>query len=132
MIPQASLCMIARDEEAKLQKCLNSVADLVHEIIVVDTGSVDRSKQLAKDFGAHVYNFPWIDDFSAARNDSLRHAKGNWVFWLDTDEWIDNENRVRLTNVFDNLNGRQDGYRMQQRSQSQAATGDGEAGTLIF
>ena len=80
MVNRASLCVIARNEEANLSACLASAADLVHEIIVIDTGSTDRTKEVAASFGARVFDFPWCDDFSAARNESLRHATGDWIF----------------------------------------------------
>ena len=75
-IPRApvSLCMIARNEETSLADCLRSVADLVAKMVVVDTGSTDRTKELAQQCGAQVFDFPWVDDFAAARNESLRHA----------------------------------------------------------
>ena len=84
-----SVCMIVRNEESNLRPCLESMGDLPFEIIVVDTGSADRTVQVAQALGARVYHFPWTEDFSAARNESLRHATGNWVFWLDADDRLD-------------------------------------------
>jgi glycosyltransferase involved in cell wall biosynthesis len=72
--PRVSLCLIACNEEAALPGCLESAADLVDEIVLVDTGSADRTKQVAARFGARIHEFPWIDDFAAARNESIRHA----------------------------------------------------------
>src|ERR1700730_15626481 len=86
-----SLCLIARNEEANLPACLESAADLVDEIVVVDTGSTDRTKEVAARFGARIYDFAWVDDFSAARNESLRHASGDWIFWLDADDRLDED-----------------------------------------
>ena len=63
-----SLCMIVKNEEAVIKRCLESVKEVVDEIIVVDTGSQDRTKEIAEEEGAQVYQFPWIDDFAAARN----------------------------------------------------------------
>ena len=68
--------MIVKDEEAHLARCLGSVADLVDEIVVVDTGSTDATAAVAARFGARVYSFAWVDSFAAARNESLRHAQG--------------------------------------------------------
>src|SRR5262249_23051971 len=93
---KVSLCMIVRNEEANLPGCLESVADLVDEMVVVDTGSTDRPKGVACRYGARVFDFPWVDHFAAARNESLRHARGRWVFWLDADDRLDEENRARL------------------------------------
>lgn len=80
--------MIVRNEEQNLAECLGPVAELFDEIIIVDTGSRDRTKEIAKRFTPHVHDFPWCDDFSAARNESLRHATGDWIFWLDADDRI--------------------------------------------
>jgi len=83
-----SLCMIVKNEEKNLVKCLHSVRDLVDEIIVVDTGSTDRTKDIARIFGAKTFDFPWSGDFAAARNHSLAQATGDWVLVLDADEII--------------------------------------------
>lgn len=79
---RVSLCMIARNEAHSLPTCVASVADLVDEIIVVDTGSADDTREVAGQMGAKVHDFDWIDDFAAARNESLRHATGDWILWL--------------------------------------------------
>lgn len=83
-----SLCMIVKDEENMLPRCLKSVQDLVDEIIVVDTGSTDRTVEIAQQFGAAVYHHPWTDDFADARNASLQHAQGDWILALDADETL--------------------------------------------
>ena len=98
-----SLCMIARDEEKNLAQCLKGLAGLVSEIIVVDTGSKDDTRQVAAGLGAKVFEFPWIDDFSAARNESWRHASGDFIFWLDADDRIDDVNLKRLGELFATL-----------------------------
>jgi tetratricopeptide (TPR) repeat protein len=87
-LPKISLCTIVRDEEALLPRCLASVREVVDEIIVVDTGSTDRTIEIAQQFGAVVYPYPWQDDFAAARNESLRHAQGDWILVLDADETL--------------------------------------------
>ena len=81
-----SLCMIVKDEEPVLERCLESVRGLFDEIVVIDTGSVDRTREIALSFGAFVYDFPWRDDFSAARNFSFSKATGNYLFWMDADD----------------------------------------------
>lgn len=83
-----SLCMIVKNEEPHLAKCLMSVKPVVDEMIVVDTGSSDRSKDIAAALGARVFEYPWTNDFSEARNYSLSQASGDWIFVLDADEVI--------------------------------------------
>ena len=86
--PKISLCMIVRDEERVLDACLRSAAPWVDEIVVVDTGSTDRTVEIAASHGARVEHFAWCDDFSAARNESLRYATGDWILWLDADDTL--------------------------------------------
>ena len=81
-----SLCMIVRDEEAVLGRCLESVAPAVDEIIVVDTGSVDGTKSVAAAYTDRIYDFAWVDDFAAARNASFAKATGDYILWLDADD----------------------------------------------
>ena len=83
-----SLCMIVKNEEKHLAKCLASVRPVVDEMIVVDTGSTDRTVDIAKAFGAQVYNFEWTNNFAEARNYSLSKASGDWILVLDADEVI--------------------------------------------
>lgn len=85
---QLSVCMIVKDEEALLSRCLESVKGIADEIIIVDTGSTDRTKQIAENFGAKIYDYVWSNDFAAARNESLRHAVGKWILVLDADEYL--------------------------------------------
>ena len=84
--PRLSVCLIVKDEEKFLGQCLASVRGLADQIVVVDTGSTDRTVAIAKEHGAEIYDFAWRDDFSAARNAALEHAKGDWVLMLDADE----------------------------------------------
>jgi glycosyltransferase involved in cell wall biosynthesis len=84
--------MIARDNERTIGAALESIRPWVDEMVVVDTGSTDRTAEIAAELGARVFHFPWCDDFSAARNESIRHALGHWVFCMDTDDTIDPEN----------------------------------------
>jgi glycosyltransferase involved in cell wall biosynthesis len=127
-MPRVSLCIIAKNEEHRLGKCLGSAADLVDETIVVDTGSTDATKQIAAQHGAKVIDFPWCDDFAAARNESIRHATGDWIFWLDCDHWLDEENRQRLRRLFASLPDENVAYLMKWRSPS--SEGDSQ-GTLL-
>ncbi|MEW6749560.1 MAG: glycosyltransferase [Candidatus Latescibacterota bacterium] len=86
--PRLSVCLIVRDEEAVLERCLQSVAGVADEIVVVDTGSVDRTVEIARRCAARVGHFPWGDDFAAARNASLDLATGDWILWIDADEYL--------------------------------------------
>jgi len=86
-----SLCMIVRDNERTIRPCLESIRPWVDEMVVVDTGSNDPTPSIAEGYGARVLHFPWCDDFSAARNESLRHAHGKWLFWMDSDDTISAE-----------------------------------------
>ncbi len=81
-----SLCMIVKNEAGMLAECLASAKPVVDELIVVDTGSTDGTRELAVRAGARVFDMQWADDFSAARNESISHATGDWVLWLDADE----------------------------------------------
>jgi len=81
-----SLCMIVKNEEQVLARCLASVEPLVHEMVVVDTGSTDRTADIAHVFGARVLRFTWDGNFANARNHGIDHARGGWILALDADE----------------------------------------------
>ena len=83
-----SACLIVKNEEKHLAKCLESIKDLVDEIVVIDTGSTDRTVAIAEEYGAKLGYFEWCQDFAAARNASLKLATGNWILWIDADEEI--------------------------------------------
>jgi tetratricopeptide (TPR) repeat protein len=83
---ELSLCMIVKNEESSLPNTLNSVKGIVDEMIVLDTGSTDRTVEVAQEFGAKVYHFEWCNDFSIARNEALKYVQGKWVLVLDADE----------------------------------------------
>lgn len=85
-----TLNMIVKNEEALLARCLRSVKDFVDHIIIVDTGSTDRTIEIAKSYGAQVEHFEWIDDFSAARNYALSFVQTPWTLWLDADDIVIN------------------------------------------
>lgn len=94
-----SLCMIVRDSERTLRQALASAQPFMDEMIVVDTGSTDATRQLAQDLDARVFDFPWRDDFSAARNYSLNQATGDWIFWMDADDVLPPESGRTLRQV---------------------------------
>ncbi len=94
--PRLSVCLIVRNEERFLADCLKSIRDIAHQIVVVDTGSTDRTVEIAREHGAEVHDFAWCDDFSAARNVALAHARGDWVLSLDADEELSDEGRKSI------------------------------------
>lgn len=98
-----SLCMIVRDEEKVLQRCLDSICDLMDEIIIVDTGSKDRTREIAAQYTKKVYDFEWIDDFSAARNFSFSKATMDYIYTADADEFMDQENHSKFRLLKENL-----------------------------
>ncbi len=102
--PKLSLCMIVRDNARTIGPCLESIRPWVDEMIVVDTGSVDETPRIVEAFGAKLYHFPWCDDFSAARNESLRHATGDWLFWMDSDDTIPAECGHALRHLVEHQN----------------------------
>lgn len=93
---EISLCMIVKNEEKVLARCLDSIADLMEEIIIVDTGSTDDTKKIAAKYTEHIYDFEWIDDFSAARNFSFSKATKDYIYVADADEVLDEENRQKF------------------------------------
>lgn len=91
-----SLCMIVKDEEAVLNRCLLSVKQFADEIIIVDTGSSDTTKEIAKRYTNLIYDYPWDDDFSKARNFSFSKATMDYIFWIDADDTISEEECEKL------------------------------------
>ena len=83
-----SVCMILKDAQGTLYRCLESVKSIADEIIVCDTGSSDRTMEIAREYTDQVYEIPWGDDFAAARNRSIEKATGDWVLWIDADEYL--------------------------------------------
>lgn len=92
MKPFMSACLIVKNEEDMLRKCLQSLQGGVDEIVVVDTGSTDATKEIAKEFTDKVYDFEWISDFATARNFAASKASGEWILTIDADECVDEEN----------------------------------------
>jgi tetratricopeptide (TPR) repeat protein len=95
--------MIVKDEQKNIGNALRSAAGLFDEIVVVDTGSTDRTPEIARGFGARVFDFVWVDDFASARNAALARAKGDYAFWLDADDVIDPPEREKLERLLRGL-----------------------------
>ncbi len=91
-----SLCMIVKNEASILRDCLESLKDIMDEIIIVDTGSIDGTKKLAESYTPYVYDYEWHDDFAAARNFAFSKATGDYIYSADADEILDKENRTKL------------------------------------
>ncbi|WP_235822102.1 tetratricopeptide repeat-containing glycosyltransferase family 2 protein [Gottfriedia luciferensis] len=107
-----SLCMIVKNEEAVLSRCLSSISNIVDEIIIVDTGSTDKTKEIAKNFNSLIYDFKWINDFSAARNFAFSKATKDYIIWLDADDILTEENANKLLALKKSLNKKVDAVGM--------------------
>ena len=99
-----SLCMIVRDEEKTIGRCLDCVKDIVDEIIIVDTGSKDKTKEIVSKYTDKIYDFEWIKDFSAARNFAFSKGTSEYLMWLDADDIITPENQKKLVELKKSLN----------------------------
>jgi len=113
--------MIAKNEEDHIRACLDSVKDYVDEIIVVlDSRSSDKTEEIARSFGAHVFSFDWVDSFSIARNESLKHATKDWVFCLDADEVVNERDMKKLHMLLDSTD--KEGFLITQRNYTEDKT----------
>jgi len=115
-----SLCMIVKDESAFLEHCIDSVKDVVDEIVIgVDSRSKDNTREMAKRLGNIVFDFDWADDFSKARNLTLDKATSNWILVLDADELVDEEGKKEISRLINDrencLNGII-GFKVDQRT----------------
>lgn len=100
-----NLVMIVKNEERSLRRCLKAAKPLVDQVIIADTGSTDRTAEIARSMGAVVVEFPWVDDFSAARNFALNHSDADWNLVLDADEYLHPCSRRTLENVLEARSG---------------------------
>lgn len=95
--------MIVKDEAKTLGRCLNSVKSFISEIIIVDTGSKDETKEIASKFNAKIYDFKWINDFSAARNFAFSKATSDYIMWLDGDDYINDDDIIKIRLLLENM-----------------------------
>lgn len=91
-----SVCIIVKDEEMVMERCLNSVLPVADEIVVVDTGSTDRTVEIAESLGARVHFYPWDGSFANARNFGLEQATGEWILWIDADEVLEEQDHALI------------------------------------
>ncbi|MEC0226744.1 glycosyltransferase [Paenibacillus alba] len=98
-----SLCMIVKNEEKTLDRCLSSVRGLVDEIVIVDTGSEDATKEIAASYGSQVYDFEWVNDFSKARNHAFSLATQEYILWMDADDYLLPEDAAALQSIISEL-----------------------------
>jgi glycosyltransferase involved in cell wall biosynthesis len=94
--PTLGACIIAKNEEQNIGRCLSSIKGLVDEIYVTDTGSTDKTVEIAKNYGAHISHFEWVNDFAKARNFNLKQAKTDYVLWIDCDDVMQNPENFKL------------------------------------
>jgi glycosyltransferase involved in cell wall biosynthesis len=122
-----SLCMIVRNEENTIARCLDSVSDLVDEINIVDTGSTDRTKEVVLAYTDRIFDFEWIDDFAVARNFSFDHATKDYILWLDADDYLLQKDRDALRKLKETLDPFYDSVIMDY-----AVSRDAYGNTLLF
>ncbi len=117
-----SMCMIVKNEESVLERCLDSIADLMDEIVIVDTGSTDRTKQIALKYTDKVYDFTWAGDFSKARNFAFEKAACDYIYSADADEVIDEENREKFKQLKETMLSEIDIVQMKYTNQLEYGT----------
>ncbi len=126
-----SVCLIVKNEEQFIANCLNSLKDLADEIIIADTGSTDKTKEIIAEFkktfpNLKLLDFKWADDFSAARNFSIENARGDWILIIDADETIAKEDCFKIKDFISNKNYKQySGFSFVQRSYTDEFNRDG-------
>lgn len=98
-------CLIVKDEEKTLPRCLENLKEVADEIVIVDTGSTDRTKEVAREYTDKIFDYEWGDDFSAARNFAFSKAESGWICWLDADDYVQKEQADAIKNLTLNSNG---------------------------
>jgi glycosyltransferase involved in cell wall biosynthesis len=128
--PRLTLALIARDEEPVIARCLESVRHIAMELIVVDTGSTDNTRDIARKAGAKVLEFPWVDDFSAARNASLDAATGQWILALDADEYLPESSSKAIERILTEVDDKHCAFHLLNKS-SQDGGRSGMVGKIV-
>ena len=105
-----SLCIICRDEEKKIARCINSVKEIVDEVIIVDTGSKDQTVSIVEELGCKVFQIEWEEDFSKARNYAISKCKGEWIIFLDADEYLSESSISNIKKLIQNTNIKKKDY----------------------
>ena len=111
-----TLCMIVKNEEKLLEDCLRSVHNLVDQIVIVDTGSNDKTVEIAQKYNADIHYFAWTGDFAEARNESIKHAKSDWILWLDADERLNADSLEELQNIINHKPSQPEIYKINIRN----------------
>ena len=120
--------MIVKDEAETLWRCLNSVKSFISEIIIVDTGSKDETKEISAKFNAKIYDFKWINDFSAARNFAFSKATSDYIMWLDGDDYINDDDIKKIKLLLENMD---DSYDYVSAEYILARNNDGKVTTSL-
>lgn len=110
-----SQCMIVKNEEKNIRRALSWGKDIMCEQIVVDTGSSDRTVEIAREMGAKIFFFPWINDFAAAKNFAIDQAKGDWIAFLDADESFTPEDAAKIPEILEYVGEDVDGASYRDR-----------------
>jgi glycosyltransferase involved in cell wall biosynthesis len=105
-----SVAMIVKNEEKDLPECLESVKNLADQIVIVDTGSTDKTKEIALNYGAEIYDFVWCDDFAIARNESLKYSTGQWILYIDADERLSPDSQIFIRKLISQAKPEVGGY----------------------
>lgn len=127
-----SVCMIVKNEAEMLERTLPEVSKAADELIVLDTGSSDATIKVAEKYGAKVHEFKWVNDFSAARNESLKYASGDWVLWLDADEYIKPEDLRTLKDTLAHSEASDHSLTLYESKIGQCETKNGFQRTKVF
>lgn len=119
-----SLCMIVKNEENTLERCLESVKDIVDEMIIIDTGSTDDTIKVAEKYGAKIFFYKWDNSFSNARNYSLSKASKDWILIMDADDELKNEDKDKVIKLINCENNKFNAYFGETLSYSGDYAGD--------